>query len=323
MVGAHLLLHLVEKEEPIRAIYRNLASVEKTKSLFQLFQKADLFTKIEWVEADITDIPSLETAYQNVNYVYHCAALISYDPNDEESLRKINIEGTANIVNFCIDYKIKKLCYVSSIAALGDLTPTEVTLTETTEWNPEISHSDYAISKYGAEIEVWRGQQEGLDVVIVNPGVIFGAGFWNQGSGLFFSSIQKGFPFYTMGSTGFVSVADVVKIMMQLMNSDLTGERYTLIAENITYKDLFFLLADALNTKRPFFEAKRWHLSLMWRLDWLFSFFFRTRRKLSKDGANSLLRSRKISNQKIKNALNFEFQSIETVIKEIIALQKK
>ena len=198
LVGAHLLLHLAENEVGIRSIYRNKKSIEKTKSLFNLYQKESLFAKIEWVEADIIDVPSLEIAFQNIAYVYHCAALISYDPNDEDQLRKTNIEGTANIVNFCLAYDIKKLCHVSSIAALGDLKPHETKVTEETEWNPEAPHSDYAISKYGAEMEIWRGQQEGLSVVIVNPGVILGSGFWGQGSGVFFSAVKKRISFFTL-----------------------------------------------------------------------------------------------------------------------------
>lgn len=322
LVGAHLLLHLAESEANVRAIYRECGALEKTKALFKLYQKGRLFSNIEWVLADITEVPSLEIAFQDVEYVYHCAGLISYDPNDENQLRKVNIEGTANIVNFCIDNKIKKLCHVSSIAALGSPASHETEVTEETEWNPETPHSDYAISKYGAEMEVWRGQQEGLDVVIVNPGVIFGAGFWEQGSGEFFSKVKKGFPFYTTGSTAYVGVTDLVKIMVQLMKNDISGERFTVVAENITFKEVIFDIAENLNAKKPKTEAKPWLLSLAWRLDWLASTVFRTKRKLSKYSASALTSSELISNLKIKNALNFEFQSINNVIKEVAALQE-
>lgn len=322
LVGAHLLLHLAESEDSIRAIYRESKSVEKSKSLFRLYQKESLFDKIDWVQADIIDVPSLEIAFKNIDYVYHCAGLISYDPNDENTIRKINIEGTANIVNFCLDHKIKKMCHVSSIAALGDLASHETEVTEATEWNPEAAHSDYAISKYGAEMEIWRGQQEGLNIVIVNPGVIFGAGFWNQGSGLFFSAVKKGFPFYTNGSTAYVGVTDVVKIMIRLMESAIVGERFIVVAENSSFKNIIFKIAENLKVKKPKTEAKPWLLNIGWRLDWLVSTLFGTKRKLSKYSANSLNSSEFISNQKIKNALNFEFQSIDSVIQEVTSLQK-
>jgi nucleoside-diphosphate-sugar epimerase len=323
LVGAHLLLQLTANETEIRAIYRNEKNIRKTQSLFQLYGKENQFHKIQWMEGDIIDVPSLEKAFQDVTHVYHCAALISYNPKDENKLRKTNIEGTANIVNFCIDYKISKLCHVSSIAALGDLKPNETTITEETEWNPEHYHSDYAISKYGAEMEIWRGQQEGLNVVIVNPGVIFGAGFWQQGSGVFFSAVQKGFPFYTNGTTGYVSATDVASVMIQLMQSDISGERFSVIAENQSFKDVIFQIAEKLGAKKPKFEAKPWMLAVGWRLDWLSAIFFNTKRRLSKYSTRSLLSSDTISNAKIKNALNFEFQRIESVIAEVVRLHQK
>jgi dihydroflavonol-4-reductase len=323
LVGAHLLLQLTANESEIRAIYRNEKNIRKTQSLFKLYNKEDQFHKIQWMQGDIIEVPSLEKAFQGVTHVYHCAAQISFDPKDENKLRKINIEGTANIVNFCLDFNVSKLCHVSSIAALGDLKPGETTISEETEWNPEHYHSDYAISKYGAEMEIWRGQQEGLNVVIVNPGVIFGTGFWQQGSGLFFSAIQKGFPFYTNGSTGYVGVTDVVLIMVQLMKSDIAGERFVVIAENLSFKDIIFQIAEKLGAKKPKWEAKPWMLAIGWRLDWLLTSIFKRKRRLSKYSTQSLLSSDKIANAKIKNALNFEFQRIESVVDEVVRSHQK
>lgn len=318
LVGAHLLLHLLENNESgIRAIYRNPEHIAKVKALFDLYKKSDLFSKVEWLKADILDIPSLEIAFQNIDFVYHCAAAISFNPDDEDLLRKTNIEGTANIVNFCIDKKVAKLCHVSSIAALGDLAQNETIITEETEWNPEVLHSDYAISKYGAEMEVWRAHQEGLHVVIVNPGVIFGPGFWDQGSSLFFSSIKKGFPFYTYGSSGYVAVTDVVKIMRSLMHSDCNGERFIVISENIIYKDIIFTIAEKIKAKKPIIEATPWLMAVAWRLDWLISAVFRTKRKISKHGSHSLLNADQLSNEKVKSYLNYSFEKIDTYLDKI------
>ena len=235
LVGSHLMLQLLQDNQPVSAIYRTNHSIQNTRSVFALYGHEALFDRIDWIEADITDIPALEFAFRNIDYVYHCAACISFDPADEELLRKTNIEGTANVVNFCLQYGIKKLCYVSSIAALGDLKEGEQTITEETEWNPEKSHSDYAISKYGAEMEIWRGQQEGLEVVIVNPGVILGPLFWESGSGEIFTRVANGLLFYTKGTTGFTTVEDVVTIMTKLMESDVHGERFIIISKNVSF----------------------------------------------------------------------------------------
>ncbi len=323
LVGAHLLLHLLEKGERVRAIYRNEKNIIKVNSLFKYYNKAEIFSEIVWIQADILDIPSLEIAFDNIDFVYHCAALISFNPKDEDQLRKVNIEGTANIVNFCIAKKIKKLCYVSSIATLGELAQNEVIITENTEWNPEKLHNDYAISKYGAEMEVWRGQQEGLSIVIVNPGVIFGPCFWNQGSGTFFTSIKKGIPFYTNGSTSYVAVTDVVKIMFLLMNSDCKSERFIIVAENISFKDIIYLIASKINARKPKIEAKSWMLNIAWKLDWFSSLVFRTKRKITKQSSISIQNSDLISNEKVTSYLNYSFEKISNYLDLIVSDFKK
>ena len=320
LVGAHLLLHLIENGEKVRAIYRSIASIEKTKSLFAIYRKESLFDQIEWISADITEIPSLEIAFQNIDTVYHCAALISFDPKDEGILRKTNIEGTANIVNFCIANQIKKLCFVSSIATLGDLLPHEKLITEETEWNPEKYHNDYAISKYGAEMEICRGQQEGLEVIIVNPGVILGSGFREQGSGQLFTKVKNGLKFYTMGSTGFVAVTDVVRIAHELMRSEIKNERFTLIAENSVFRDILNAMADSFGVQRPKTHAKPFLMEILWRLDWLVSNVFRQKRKLSKATARASYSENTYSNQKIKDTLKIDFVDIRNYIKEISKL---
>lgn len=315
LVGSHLLLRLVENGASVRALYRKLENIEKTKKIFAFHEKEALFSQINWIEADILDIPSLEKAFENTSFVYHCAALVSFDPKEESQIRKTNIEGTANIVNFCLAYSIKKLCYVSSIAALGDLKENESIITEDSEWNPEKSHSDYAISKYGAEMEIWRGQQEGLDAIIVNPGVILGPPFWNEGSGVFYQKIQNGFPFYTKGITGFVVVTDVVKIMHQLMNSEISHQRFILVANNLSFQELFILIAHKLNVKIPSIHINSLLMNILWRLDWFSSTFFRTKRKLDKETAFASYSKSLYSNEKIKKALKIDFMNISNYLK--------
>ena len=316
LVGAHLLIHLAENGEQVRAIYRKKENIQKTKSLFEHYHKSALFDAIEWVQADILDIPSLEHAFVNISKVYHCAAVISFDPRDENLLRKTNIEGTANIVNFCLAKGVQKLCYVSSVAALGDLASHETIINEETEWNPEKHHNDYAISKYGAEMEIWRGQQEGLNVIIVNPGVILGPGFEDQGSGQLIKKIATGLLFYTKGTTGFVTVNDVVGIMRQLMESTINNEHYILIAENIVFQDLFNTIADSVKAKRPSIEAKPYIMEITWRLHWFLCLFSGKTNNLSKDTVRSFLSKTKFSNEKIKTAINFSFTDVHQYIRE-------
>ena len=316
LVGAHLLFHLLNENQPIRAIYRNEKKFDTVKRIFGYYtNNADaLFDTIEWVKADLNNIPQLTEAFKDITHVYHCAAFVSFEPDKFNLLQKTNIKGTANIVNFCIDHKVEKLCYVSSIAALGASLNNKA-ITEDTEWNKEIDNSVYAITKYGAELEVWRGTQEGLDAVIVNPGVIIGPGIWRYGSGSLIKMIYNGLKYYTTGSTGYVDVNDVVKAMIQLVKSDVKNERYILVSENLSFKDFFIKTANYLGVKPPQKEAKPWLLNIAWRLDWLKHKLTKKRRVLSKQTANSAVTTTIYSNNKIKDAIGFEFLPMDKSIK--------
>jgi dihydroflavonol-4-reductase len=316
LVGSHLVFQLIEQGFEVKALYRNESNINRVKQVFAYHKKPEWFAKIEWFEADILDIPKLEKAYDNVEYVYHCAALVSFDPNDEEQLRKVNIEGTANVVNCCLDFKKKKLCYVSSIAALGDLKEHETIITEETEWNPEKQRSDYSISKYGAEMEVWRAYQEGLPVVVVNPGVILGPLFWTDGSGDIYKKVGNGLTFYTKGGTGFVSVNDVVSVMIELMKSSLVGDRFLLVSETKNYQEMTTLIAKKLQVSLPKYEAKKWMTGLVWRLDWLLGLFGK-KRILSKEMAKTLHKVDYFDNSKIKKAIGFKFEEIDNYIDKL------
>ncbi len=316
LVGSHLLLSLLEKEEKVRALFREEKSIRKTENLFTTYNKHYLFEKIEWIQGDVTDIPSLEKAFKNTTEVYHCAGLISFNPKDDDSLRKTNIEGTANIVNFCLHYNIAKLCHVSSIAALGHPKNSTDFVDEETEWNSELAYDHYAISKYGAEIEVWRGHQEGLNIVIVNPGIIIGPGFWNQGSGLLFSKIKQGLSFYTNGITGYTDIRDLTTIMTELMNRSFFGERYVVVNENASYKIIFQAIAQQLNPRLKLKLAPKWLLKIYFIGCFCLNFLGFEKYLFSKSMYLSANSQKKYTNTKIKNKLDYNFKSIQKTIAE-------
>ena len=266
LVGAHLLYHLIKKDEIIRAIYRSEEKIKAVEKVFSYYtDDVSLIAKIEWFKADITDIPSMIPAFVGIEKVYHCAAFISFNQKDYKEMRKVNIHGTAIIVNLSIDVKIKKLCFVGSIASVGDALNGK-RITEENEWNKELDNSGYSITKFGAEMEIWRASQEQVEVVIVNPGIILGSGFWFAGSGKLFSQVYNGFKYYTEGITGFVGVKDVVNAMILLMNSEVKNERFILVSENKSYKEVFFLIADAFGKKRPSKKIKLWQTNIFWRI---------------------------------------------------------
>lgn len=321
LVGSHLLYQLTLENEFVKAIYRKNSNLNAVKKVFSYFTEdyEALFSKIIWIEADITDIVSLGYAFENVSVVYHSAALVSFNSKDYKAMRKINIEGTSNIVNTCIEKKIKKLCFVSSIATIEKAIDQKI-IDENCEWNTEKNNYGYAITKYGAEMEVWRASQEGVPVVIVNPGVILGAGFWKNGTGALFSKINKGMPFYTEGITGFVSVHDVVKIMIKLMDSELKNERYILVAENVSFKEVFYKIAQYLGKKPPTVKVTKLMGEIVWRIEKVKSIFSAKPPILTKHSAKSIHNKHFYSSEKIKKELSFEFEPISETIKKVCDL---
>ena len=318
MLGAHLLFQLVNSKEQVRATYRSESSFEKVKKIFGYYSEDvnELFSKIDWIKADMSDLPSLEDAFIGITKVYHIAALVSFDEADAKKMRTVNIHGTANIVNLCIAHDIEKLCFVSSIASIAKSVQ-KTKIDEDDEFNLITNNYSYAITKYGAEMEVWRGTQEGLDVFIVNPGVILGPGMWNENSGLLFTMSYKESPLYTEGVTGFVGVHDVVSIMLKGMNSLVRNERFILVSENISFKELFYLIADSLQRKRPRIKVTQFIAAVGWRLSWLKSKLTGSRNTFSKHTANSVNNKAYYDNNKVKNVFQFEFQSMKEVIQQI------
>lgn len=318
LVGSHLLFQLSQNQTPIRAIYRNPQRIENVKKLFQYYGDHELkqFSKIEWVACDLLDIIELDRAFNGITQVYHCAALVSFYNRDFQKLIKINREGTANIVNFCLEKNISKLAYVSSTAAIGGIENTIVT--EETKWKQSPRTSGYSISKYSAEKEVWRGVEEGLDVVIVNPSVVFGAGNWNESSLTIFRTIRKGLKFYTSGQNGIVDARDVAKAMILLMNSPIKNERFLCVSENIPFKDLLQLIAKIMGKKEPSINTPRWLADFGWRIISLISFVIGKRPTITKETTASAYSFMTYSNAKIKEQLNFEFISVEESIRNAI-----
>lgn len=318
LVGSHLLYHLLLKNDSVRAIHQKNSDLNAVKKVFQYYgPEADaLFNKIRWVETSLNNIPDLQKAFDDVRFVYHCAAVVSFDSKDYKKMRRVNIEGTTNIVNLSISHHVEKLCFVSSVAAIENAAEGEI-MDESDNWNNSTDKSGYAITKYGAEMEVWRASQEGVPVVIVNPGVILGSGFWHKGSGTLFSNVQNGLKFYSEGVTGFVGVQDVVKIMIELMNSSIHNERFVLVAENLSYKDVLFMISDALQKPHPKIRINRFISSLVWRLEFLRSKITLSTPLLTKHTAKSALSNHPYTSEKIKRELGIDFESIQDCIQRI------
>jgi dihydroflavonol-4-reductase len=312
LLGNALIEMLLKKGEKVRVIYNSTALV------------VNLTTNFQTIQCDILDVYALEDAMQGVTEVYHCAGLVSFNPKDEKKLYSINVEGTANIVNAALNAGVRKLVHVSSVAALGRIRPDEM-IDETMVWTEETSNSKYGHSKYLGEMEVWRGVAEGLNAVVINPSIILGAGNWNEGSTKIFKSVYDEFPWYTEGTTGFVDVKDVAAAMIQLMESDITTEKFILSAENISYKDMFIMMAQEFSKKAPSKRVTPFIATLTWRLENIKSKFTGITPLLTKETANTALTKVKYDNRKLLNLLpGFKYTPISQSVKEICsALMQK
>jgi dihydroflavonol-4-reductase len=309
-LGSELALQLVKQGKQIRCTKRVKSIIPEILIPFK--------TQIEWVDADLLDLFALEDAFDNVTQVYNCAAWVSLKQADKLPMINTNVTGTANLVNLCMEKNIR-LVHVSSIAAIGMAKPGDL-ITENHHLDQATETDGYALSKLESEMEVWRGiAEEGLDAVIVNPSLIIGASAGTNGSGQLFETVRQGLKFYTAGSSGFVDVEDVAKCMIALMDSDITGERYIISAENISYKKITAEIANGFGIKAPAIYAKPWMMVLAWRAASVIAGITGKDPFLDKISAQAASMTRNYDNAKIKKAIGIEFKPVSVSIKEICA----
>ena len=314
LVGSTVARRFLSEDHTVYALFRSGAD----RSLLQ-----DVEALIQWVEGDILDINSLETAMDGVDFVVHTAAVVSFVPRDRKMMYKVNVEGTANVVNVCLKYKVQKFCHVSSIAAIGRpdtkkiIAGQDLILDETQRWEDSPENSEYAKTKYLAELEVWRGIAEGLNAVIVNPTLILGEGDWNKSSTQIFRYVYQEKPFYTEGIANYVDVKDVAEIIFKLLFSNILSERFLLNGGSISYHNLFNTIADSMQKKRPKIKVGAGLAAVIWRIEAVRTWLLGTKPLITKETAQSAARRIKYNNEKIKNALGFSFQPIEKTVARV------
>ncbi len=309
-LGSHLIKALAQKNIPVRALRRKNSDTSHL---------ADLNSQIEWIECDLRDPVGIEDTMQGVKQVYHCAATVSFNSRLRREMFSVNVEGTANVVNCALNAGIEKLVHVSSIASLGRVRG-GATISENTRWTDSKLNSNYSKSKFNSEREVWRGLAEGLNVVIVNPSVILGPWKWNEGTARFFSRMWSGQSFYTDGVNGFVDVRDVVEIMMRLMDSSVSGERYIVSAENLSYRDLLTKIAHALNKKAPVRKAGKFLLNAAVFAETTRAFIANREPLINPETARFGQQKFFYDNSKIVDALNYRFRTMDKTIQDIAQL---
>lgn len=314
LVGSAIARNFLQKGLIVKALVRENSDL----SLIQ-----DIVSRITLFEGDILDILSLENAMEDVDYVVHSAAIVSFSPNDRTKMEKVNIEGTANVVNVCLSRKVKKLCFISSISALGrpskmeDIFNLEVKIDEMQKWTESDSNSHYAKTKYLAEAEVWRGEAEGLKIIVVNPTIVLGEGDWLKSSTKLFKYVFDEKPFYTAGYLNYVDVLDLAEIVEKLTVSEISGERFAVTAGLVSYKEFFERIAIKINKKPPYFLVTPWLMAIVWRFESLKSWLFGSIPLITKETAKTSSLKILYSNNKISNTLNYRFKDLDQTLERV------
>ena len=323
LVGGNLLWHLLQENDRIIAIKRLKSNLEPLRVIFSFYtNEPDTFlSRIEWKVADVLDENSLLDVFRKAKTVYHCAAVVSLG-SGTDTLLDTNIVGTKNVVDAAIKSGIEKLCFVSSIAACGKAAHGEM-IDEESRWVDTENRSPYSRSKYLSEQEVWKGIAHGLNAVIVNPGVILGVSGTETGSSQLFSRVRKGLMFYTNGGSGYVDVQDVVKVMMLLTNSQISSQRFVLVAENCSNRDVLNWMADGLGKRRPFIGIGK---NLLWFVGIVSEVLGKIlcfKPLIDRGTARSATNREYYSSRKLQEAIGFQFTIIEKSISEICEFQTK
>lgn len=315
LVGAHLCLSLLQQNTSFVALYRREKKKQVTLDFLANHLKDDFSKQIIWRKADLTHLPDLTLAFEGITQVYHCAAYVSMAYFKRDYLHEVNQIGTSYVTHLCVENQIKKLVYVSSIAALGSDTQ-DNRIDEDTPWNPRKEKTPYAYSKYGAELEVWRCAQEGIPVAIVNPGVILGIGMPNTPLSQLVKRVKKGVGFYPQGKTAYVTVEDVVKVMLLLMQSPIKNERFILAAENWSYKQIIAYVAEKLNRKSANRPLLSFYLWTAWVFESVVSFLGLRKKFLSKALIATLGNTLEIDGSKVTQSLPFSYTPITPYLAE-------
>jgi dihydroflavonol-4-reductase len=307
-LGAYIIKHLVEKGYSVRAIRRN--------HKFPSYIPKEIFDKVEWVEGDILDVVSLEDAMEDVDTVIHSAAIVSFLKKNRKEMYKVNVEGTANVVNMSLEKNIRRFIHISSIAALGRKLD-GAHINEEKKWEESTINTHYAKSKYRGELEVWRGISEGLNAVILNPGTILGYSDWHNGSSAIFKNVYKEFKWYAPGVNGFVDVEDVARAASLLMESDISEERFIINGDNWPFKKLMDTMADSFGKKTADRQTTPLLLNVACRLEYLKSFFTGEKPLLTKESIKVAHSKTYFDNTKFLKAFpQFSFTPLEQTIQK-------
>lgn len=323
LVGSHLLYELCKGGERVIAVTRSRSNAKQVEAIFRFYSSdaEHLLRQIEWYEADVRDYARIYDLIQAGDEVYHCAAEVAFAKREKSKVMQINLGGTANVVNACLEKGARKLCHVSSVAAIGKAEH-GLPADESCIWDSTQRHTVYSLSKFHSEMEVWRGIEEGLNAVIVNPSIIIGPTLSQKGTGALLQLVKKGIKFYPPGSMGFVDVRDIARIMVRLMKEDITGQRFILNSENLSYQQFFSLAAREFGMPDPNIPVKYWMAKMAVGVSAILAFIQGQPPMLTREVIQSAFARESFSARKIQEQLQYAFIPISDALKNVVSFYR-
>lgn len=302
LVGAAMILDLAAKGNAVKAY-----SLHKPN-------RTNFPENVEVILGDILDVSVLNEAMQGVDVVYHCLDFMSFLDSDTDKLYDINIKGTENLVNAALANDVRKVVYISSTQAFGTHQHKEK-ITEKTGWIEHKDNTFFAICKNRAELEIWRGKEEGLEMLIVNPSIIL-APLENKMYN--FAQIAKAnYKFYPKGRNGFIALHDVVNATIYLNENNVSGERFILNTENLTYSEVLSALNSSIKTNIFGDRMNLVKAYIIWQINRFRNIIFGSKPFLTKEIYNFNNKEFEFSNSKIIDASDLKFTPIAEYITEI------
>lgn len=293
--------------------YKNITCLTRSGSGNSLTEDFD--THVKWVQGDVLDLPLLSDILSGQDIVIHSAAMVTFNTKNKKKLLQTALDGTANVVNVSLEYSVKKLVHISSVAAIGRRKKQE-TITEKQIFSHTPYDTSYGLSKFLSEQEVWRAHAEGLPVTILNPALVLGAGNWNNSSPGIFAKVYNKMPVYPTGTNGVVDVRDVAQAVILALNPAVNGERFILSAENWSFKNLLDTIALHLNVKGPQYPLTPWLAGVAWRLEALMGWVKNQSPAITRETVKSMSVHSVYDNSKSKELLGLTYRDVHHTLKE-------
>lgn len=309
LVGSHIARLLLARG------YDNITALRRPGSPDDLVK--DVEERITWIDGDITDYDDVEKGASDADWIVHSAALISYQKRYYRKMHEVNVSGTSHIVNAALHCNVEKLLHISSMAVFTR-TGGEQHVDENTPWEPTPYTSEYGLTKHKAEMEVWRGQAEGLHVNMLLPTIVMGSGYWKSGSSSMFYKAANGLSFYPVGSIGFVDVRDLALLSVLSLENEDAPTRMIANGSNHSLGHVLGRICELAGKKPPKVALPPSLAEVAWRLMAPVEWITGKEPALTKSSARTTACKQSFDNSRSLTVEGFQYTPLEQSLQDVM-----